>query len=109
MVSVTSARPLVSPRVARLMQWIVVLGLVNAAVLFTIQRMVMSLGFDFLTYFGSAIAVRDGLNFYSVPVIQHAALAHHQPIASAPYLYPPLLPITLLPVTFAPPPLLLLL
>lgn len=61
-------------------------------------------GYDFLCYYAAALVLRDHptANFYDPHVLQMAALAHHAPIPGLLYMYPPLLAIMLIPLTWLP-------
>jgi hypothetical protein len=58
-------------------------------------------GFDFCIYFAAALALRDNphANVLDLHVIQAAALRHHAPNPVMSYVYPPLLAISLIPLT----------
>lgn len=62
-------------------------------------------GFDFGIYYAAALAIRDNpsANLFDPHVLQTAAHAHHVAVTLTPYyVYPPLLAILLVPLTFLP-------
>ncbi|HLJ80218.1 MAG TPA: glycosyltransferase 87 family protein [Ktedonobacterales bacterium] len=62
-------------------------------------------GFDFISYYAAALALRDNpaANIYGLHALQVAALAHHAPYPGTLYMYPPLLAVALIPLTWLPP------
>lgn len=61
-------------------------------------------GFDFATYYGAALAVRDhaSANIYDLHVIQAAAIAHRAQLPLDLYVYPPVLAVLQVPLTLLP-------
>lgn len=61
-------------------------------------------GFDFISYYAAALALRDNpaANIYDLHVLQSAALAHHAAYPGTRYMYPPLLAVVLMPLTWLP-------
>lgn len=61
-------------------------------------------GFDFIAYYAAALALRDNpaANIYNLHTLQVAALAHHATVPGTRYMYPPLLAVALLPLTWLP-------
>ncbi|MGH2516504.1 MAG: glycosyltransferase 87 family protein, partial [Ktedonobacterales bacterium] len=59
-------------------------------------------GFDFISYYAAALALRDNpaANIYTLHTLQVAALAHSAPYPGTRYMYPPLLAVLLLPLTW---------
>ena len=62
------------------------------------------LGNDFLVYFSASLALRDNphANIFDLHTLQTVAAAHGIPMPTLLYLYPPLLAILLIPMTFLP-------
>ena len=61
-------------------------------------------GFDFISYYAAALALRDNpaANIYDLHTLQMAALAHHAAYPGTRYMYPPLLAVALMPLTWLP-------